>query len=86
MPVKYIILLFCIFYFLFPISESFAQISVGVSGGFNNFNVSGDSPDKASYKSRFGFGVNVIGEIKVFNDVFLSIQPGYLQKGTTSDL
>ena len=58
-----------------------AQYHTGLIGGVSRFSLSGDVPQNGIYQSRFGLGFNLIGEIDITDDVRLSIQPGFVQKG-----
>lgn len=59
-----------------------AQVAVGVTGGVILSDLSGDAPPKASFGTRPGFAVGIIGELEVAEDVIVSLQPMYLQRGT----
>ncbi len=71
--------------FLLPLavaSPAEAQLKVGAFGGLNLSDLSGDAPPDYSYtgKTRLGFGV--IGEFHLADDVWLSVQPMILPRGT----
>jgi hypothetical protein len=60
-----------------------AQFNLGVMGGINRSNLSGDAPSNAVYAPRNGFAGGIFADIKIAKDVLLSFQPMYMQKGTT---
>jgi hypothetical protein len=60
-----------------------AQLSFGLLGGLNNTNVSGDKPDKATYRGSSTLTGGAILEYYFARDVALSIQPSVLKNGTT---
>jgi len=61
----------------------FSQTYVGVSGGIISSSLSGDAPKDASYSGKTGFSGGLIADFVLTEDVVLSIQPRYLQKGST---
>ena len=61
----------------------FSQTYLGVTGGINSSSLSGDTPEDASYSGKFGFSGGVMADFSLTDDVVLSIQLRYLQKGTT---
>ena len=63
-------------------SMSTGQSYIGVFGGLNSSKLTGDSPNKAKYKSLMGANVGAYIDIKVAKIVWLSIQPSYTQEGT----
>ena len=74
--------IFALFLFLlFSISAS-AQPYIGVFVGANNSKLSGDAPDKGSYKSLIGINVGANLDIKLGKSMWLSLQPSYTQEGT----
>jgi hypothetical protein len=58
-----------------------AQVAIGVLGGLDMSDLSGDAPPRVSYASRTGFAAGIIGEFDITDDVKLSLQPMFLQKG-----
>jgi hypothetical protein len=58
-----------------------AQFRLGISAELNRHSFGGVAPDDAAYESNFGAGFAAILEYRVHNDVVLSLQPGWLQKG-----
>lgn len=61
----------------------FSQIKIGVSGGIMSSNFSGDAPEDASYSGKSGLSGGIIADFMLTEDIVLSIQPRYLQKGTS---
>lgn len=45
--------------------------------------ISGDAPEDASYSGKIGFSGGLISDFTITEDIILSIQPRYLQKGTS---
>lgn len=60
-----------------------SQVRVGVSGGMMSSSISGDAPEDASYSGKFGISGGIIADFTLTQDVVLSIQPRYLQKGSS---
>ena len=58
-----------------------AQVRIGPTAGFTYSSLRGDTPDNASYSSKPGFSAGAVGDIHLANDIVLSIQPVYIQKG-----
>jgi len=73
------------FLFLFLISSIsiFSQTYIGVTGGLMSSSLSGDAPKDASYSGKIGFSGGLIADFTLTEDIVLSIQPRYLQKGST---
>jgi len=69
-------------FFLFNISI-FSQIYIGAIGGLMSSSLSGDAPEDASYSGKTGFSGGLIADFTLTEDIVLSIQPRYLQKGTS---
>jgi len=69
--------------FFFLGNSLFSQTYVGVSGGIMSSSLSGDAPKDASYSGKTGFSGGLIADFSLTEDVVLSIQPRYLQKGST---
>lgn len=59
-----------------------AQVKVGVFGDLNRSDLSGDAPDDFSYSGRSAIGFGLIGELHLASDVWLSVQPTILPRGT----
>jgi len=71
---------------LTPISVTAAEWRLGLQGGINSSGLSGDSPSGVSVGKRTGPVAGLIGEIRLGEDVWLSVQPMYLQRGTTTKI
>ena len=69
-------------FFLFNISI-FSQIYIGATGGLMSSSLSGDAPEDASYSGKTGFSGGLIADFTLTEDIVLSIQPRFLQKGTS---
>ena len=67
---------------VFTSSLSTGQSYIGVFGGLNSSKLTGDSPNKAKYKSLMGANVGAYIDIKLSKIIFLSLQPSYTQEGT----
>lgn len=61
----------------------FSQIYIGATGGLMSSSLSGDAPKDASYSSKTGFSGGVVADFTLTEDIVLSIQPRFLQKGTS---
>ncbi len=59
---------------------------LGLQGGASNSGLSGDTPSGVSMGDKSGLAVGVIGEFSLAEDVWLSIQPMYLQRGATTKI
>jgi hypothetical protein len=72
------------FFLLFLLSApiSFSQPYAGVFGGINNSKLSGNAPQKASYKGLIGIEAGAHLDLKIGKSVWISIQPSYSQQGT----
>jgi len=68
--------------FLFNISI-FSQTYIGATGGLMSSSLSGDAPEDASYSGKTGFSGGLIADFSLTEDIVLSIQPRFLQKGTS---
>jgi hypothetical protein len=58
------------------------QSYIGVFAGLNSSKLSGDPPEKASYKILMGLNLGLSLDIKLNKSLMLSIQPSYSQEGT----
>ena len=74
-------LFFLLLFFLLTTIVS-AQPYIGVFGGLNRSKLSGDIPDKASFKSLTGANVGAYLDIKITKIIWFSLQPSYTQEGT----
>ena len=70
---------------LFPVL-SFAQISLGVTGGVNMGNFGGVEPDDASYTSRTGINFGATFAYRFNKDISLTLQPMYSQRGSNIEV
>lgn len=68
--------------FLFNIS-TFSQTYIGATGGLMSSSLSGDAPEDASYSGKTGFSGGLVVDFTLTEDIVLSIQPRFLQKGTS---
>jgi hypothetical protein len=59
-----------------------AQAVVGAFGGIDLTDLSGDAPSNTKYRPETGFAVGIVGEYRIASDVWLSLQPTWIQKGT----
>lgn len=62
--------------------EPRGKVAIGAFGGVNLGDLSGDAPAGASFVSSTGFAAGLLGEFRVARDVWLSLQPMYIQKGS----
>jgi len=62
--------------------SSQARVHLGITGGINNTSIKGDSPNKVSLASLPGPMLGVVCEFDIAEDVRLSIQPMFVQKGS----
>ena len=62
--------------------QAIGQFRLGAMVGLNRSDLSGDAPPRATYKGRTGFAAGLVGELRLTEDVWLSLQPMYLQRGT----
>ncbi len=58
------------------------QVRLGIFGGANLTDLSGDAPPGTSFLSKTGFAAGVVGEFAIARDIWLSFQPTYVQKGS----
>ena len=61
----------------------FSQFYIGATGGLMSSSLSGDAPEDASYSGKTGFSGGLIADFTLTEDIVLSIQPRFLQKGTS---
>lgn len=61
---------------------SAAQSYVGVFCGMNSSKLNGDTPEDATYKSRWGINTGVNLDIKLSKSIWISLQPSLSQEGT----
>jgi hypothetical protein len=53
-----------------PTTKADAQVTLGVFGGMNRSDLSGDAPDDFSYKGKTAFAAGLIGELHLTDDVW----------------
>lgn len=56
--------------------------AIGILGGINRANLSGDTPPHTSYNTRTGLALGVVGEVGLATDVLLQLTPMYVERGT----
>jgi hypothetical protein len=61
----------------------FSQTYIGAVAGVNSTSLSGDAPEDAEYSSRLGYNGGIMADFTLREDIILSIQLRYVQKGTT---
>jgi hypothetical protein len=66
---------------LFSFSSVNAQFSFGILGGVNLSDVIEYQSSGSTTKDHFGIGAGILGEYRFSNDIGISIQPMYTQKG-----
>jgi hypothetical protein len=59
-----------------------AEGAIGFFGGLNRSNLSGDALPKTSYTPRLGAAAGALGEFNLTEDVRLSFQPMFIQRGS----
>ena len=59
-----------------------SQVALGVQGGLGSFKVKGDAPDRFDYAGLRGGTASLLLEWKLTDDLALSFQPTWAQKGT----
>lgn len=67
---------------IFLPTQASAQWTLGVQAGLSRSKVSGDAPDKVSYKTRTGPTVSVLVEYALNPHISLGLEPGFVQRGT----
>lgn len=67
-------------------SAAAAEWRLGLQGGINSSRLNGDTPSGVSIGKRTGMVAGAIGEVRLTEDVWLSMQPMYQQAGATSTL
>ncbi len=68
--------------FILIASVSCAQVSIGLYAGADLTKFSGTIPGKLTYANKFGYALGLSTTIKLFDDVHLSLRPGFNQNGT----
>ena len=59
-----------------------AQVRIGAYGGITNSGLTGDAPQNAEYRKRIGPVIGALVEIPVAENVLISVQPAWVQRGT----
>ena len=77
---KKIITLIVFLFLLFQTAS--AQWEIGLIGGLNRSGLSGDKPKNTSYGTLTGFAFGGLIETQLTKDVWLGLQPLYLQRGS----
>jgi hypothetical protein len=67
-------------------TPSQAEFRLGIQGGLNSSKFSGDTPSNTKYTSRSGLMYGVVGDFRLSDDAWLSIQPMVQQRGTNSEV
>jgi hypothetical protein len=62
-----------------PMAE--AQVRIGAYGGVTHSGFSGDAPAGTEYRKRTGPALGALVEIPVADDVLISLQPAWVQRG-----
>jgi hypothetical protein len=62
--------------------DAWAQVRIGAYGGITSSSLSGDAPSNAEYRSRTGPVIGGLVEFSVAEDVWISVQPGWVERGT----
>jgi len=85
---KRINLLMAAFLALIMVLPAAAQVKLGITGGPNFANLSGDDPEgtKIEFSGRTVFGAGGVLELALGESVALTFQPMYLQKGAEAPL
>lgn len=65
-----------------PTSSSAAEMRFGATAGLNWTSLNGDAPANAKYNRAMGFGAGLLVDFELTEDVALSVQPMYVQRGT----
>jgi Outer membrane protein beta-barrel domain len=63
-----------------------AEWRFGPQAGVNGSGLKGDSPSGVRVGKKYGLAAGFIGEIRLTGDVWLSVQPLYLERGTTTQI
>jgi hypothetical protein len=71
-----------IFVLLTAFQKSNAQLIVGAFGGINMSKMKGDVPKNAKYHTLLGMDFGIMLDLKISDQVTLSLQPSFSQKGT----
>jgi len=55
---------------------------IGIQGGLNRAGLGGDAPSGTSYAGATGFMAGAVLDLPIARDVFVSVQPMYVRRGT----
>ena len=73
--------------FLLCVSASAgAETRFGGTAGLNWSTLRGDGPENANYNRALGFSVGLVGDIALSKDIYLSVEPIYVRRGTDISL
>ncbi len=78
-------LLYVLIFLLLPI-VAIGQISLGIIGGANIGSFGGIEPPDASYASRTGLNIGMLCTYRFNEDISLTLQPMYSQRGSNIDV
>jgi hypothetical protein len=70
-----------IFVLVISLSVLTAEVDIGFFGGMTNFSFSGKAPENGEYAGLSGYGGALLFDVYFIEDLALSLQPGYMQKG-----
>ncbi len=59
-----------------------AQVRIGAYGGITNSGLTGDAPAGTEYRKKIGPVIGALFEIPVADNVLISVQPAWVQRGT----
>ncbi len=65
-----------------PVPPVEAQVRIGAYGGISSSGLSGDAPDDSEYRNRIGPVLGALVEIPLTDEVLISVQPAWVQRGT----
>jgi hypothetical protein len=68
--------------FISLVPPAYCQINLGAFGGVDRTGLSGDAPAETKYRAETGFTAGVVAELMIAEDVWLSVQPNWQQRGT----
>jgi hypothetical protein len=64
------------------VPQADAQVRIGAYGGITSSGLTGDAPQNAEYRKRIGPVIGALVEVPVADNVLISVQPSWKQKGT----
>jgi len=65
-----------------PVPSAEAQVRIGAYGGISSSGLSGDAPDDSEYRRRIGPVFGALIEVPLTDQVLISVQPAWVQRGT----